>query len=146
MSPSYMGYLFQMDQDMAGTFLPTLSIWSQTHRELCPTQKIGIFLRSTFGFTKSNHFAFIDIDPFWPQGCATEISTILTVNFWIKTGDAFLCHHLARLVTLICLISNSCRNQIRITCTPLAPTLCRVQTCTAPIYYTSKPNYFTTLG
>ena len=43
MSPSYMGYLFQMDQDMAGTFLPTLFIWSQTHRELCPTQKSVFF-------------------------------------------------------------------------------------------------------
>ena len=41
------------------------------------------FLRSTFSFTKSNHLTFIDFDPFWPQGGATELSTILTVNLWL---------------------------------------------------------------
>ena len=138
MLPSYMGYLFQLDQDMSDTFSPTLFRWSQiiyTSRINANAKSI-FFLRSTFSLTKSNHFAFIDFYPFWPQGCATELSTILTVNFWIKTGDAFLCHHLAWLMTLICLIPNSCRNQIRVTRTPLAPTLWLVQIWTTLINHT----------
>ena len=136
-----MGFLSLMVQGKPDTF--SMKLFKMISNKLRNKNYASAtsFLGSTFSFTKSNHFTFVDFYPFRPQWCATKLGTILTVDFWLKTGYTLLCHcHLTRLVTLICLISNSCRDQVRITCTPFAPTLGLVRTCTTLM---STPRYYT---